>query len=55
MGVAALVANGPTASDYATKLQELIAQGPALASAAAADPTVSAKLNECITKLTPGG
>lgn len=53
--VTALVEKGPTASDYATKLQELIAQGTTLAAAAASDPTVSAKLQECVTKLTPGG
>ena len=53
--VADLVAKGPTASDYATKLQELIGQGTSLGAAVAADPTLQGKLTECLTKLTPGG
>lgn len=51
--VADLVAKGPTASDYATKLQELIAQSGTLGAAVAADPTLQAKLTECLTKLQP--
>jgi len=51
--VADLVAKGPTASDYATKLQELIGQGASLGAAVSADPTLQTKLTDCLTKLQP--
>jgi len=51
--VADLVAKGPTASDYTTKLQELIAQSGTLGAAVAADPTLQAKLTDCLGKLQP--
>ena len=51
--VADLVAKGPTASDYATKLQELIGQGASLGAAVSADPSLQTKLTDCLTKLQP--
>ena len=50
-----LAAKGPTASDYASKLQELTAQGASLGAAVAADPSLQTKLTDCLKKLVPGG
>ncbi|MCU1397228.1 MAG: hypothetical protein JWN62_337 [Acidimicrobiales bacterium] len=50
-----LVAKGPTASDYASKLTALTGQGASLASAVAANPSLQTKLTDCLKKLVPGG
>ena len=51
----ALVEKGPTDSGYAAGLQELISQGASLGAAVASDPSLQTKLQDCVTKLTPGG
>ncbi|MCU1394968.1 MAG: hypothetical protein JWM34_3396 [Ilumatobacteraceae bacterium] len=51
--VADLVANGPAASDYASKLTALTGQGSTLAAAVAADPSLQTKLTDCLKKLVP--
>ena len=50
-----LVAKGPSASDYASKLTELTGQGASLGAAVAADPSLQTKLSDCLKKLVPGG
>ncbi|MCU1367871.1 MAG: hypothetical protein JWN39_3510 [Ilumatobacteraceae bacterium] len=50
-----LVAKGPTASDYASKLTALTSQGASLGAAVAADPSLQTKLTDCLKKLVPGG
>jgi hypothetical protein len=50
-----LVANGPSASDYASKLTALTGQGASLGAAVAADPSLQTKLTDCLKKLVPGG
>ncbi len=50
-----LVAKGPTASDYASKLTALTGQGASLGAAVAADPSLQTKLTDCLKKLVPGG
>ena len=53
--VADLVKKGPADSGYAAGLQALTAQGASLGAAVAADPSLQTKLQECLTKLVPGG
>lgn len=53
--VTALVAKGPTASDYASKLTALTGQGASLGAAVAANPSLQTKLTDCLKKLVPGG
>ena len=48
-----LVTKGPSDPQYATKLQELIQNSTSLL--ATLTPADQAKLQECVTKLTPGG
>jgi len=48
-----LVTKGPTDPEYATKLQELIASSQSLITTLT--PADQAKIQECVTELTPGG